>query len=305
MAQPTYDARGIVLRKTKLGESDLILTLLAEDGSQMRAVAKGARKPASSFAARLELYSVVDLLVARGRSLDIVKEARLVESNERLRRDIEHAAGAAPMAELLDRVTQMGLENPRLFALTRTALSSLGRVDPAQVPAVCAAHLLKTLAFAGCAQPRCVRLLRARRGGGSRKRTHGALVPGGRGGMRRMPVERGDGARPCLYGRVVPGSAELHVRRDRDSRGGSFRRVFRAAFLPAMGERARRGELEIVELPVHMRIVLKDAGGTREEEERGMYRYTPARRMLARDRISTSTATRWRVSSSSAAATAI
>ena len=24
-----------------------------------------------------------------------------------------------------------------------------------------------------------------------------------------------------------------------------------------------------------MRIVLKDAGGTREEEERGMYRYTP------------------------------
>ena len=149
MSQPTYDARAIVLRKTKLGESDLILTLLAEDGSQMRAVAKGARKPASSFAARLELYSVVDLLVARGRSLDIVKEARLVESNERLRRDIEHAAGAAPMAELLDRVTQMGLENPRLFALTRTALSSLGRVDPAQVPAVCAAHLLKTLAFAG------------------------------------------------------------------------------------------------------------------------------------------------------------
>ena len=134
MSQPTYDARAIVLRKTKLGESDLILTLLAEDGSQMRAVAKGARKPASSFAARLELYSVVDLLVARGRSLDIVKEARLVESNERLRRDIEHAAGAAPMAELLDRVT---------------ALSSLGRVDPAQVPAVCAAHLLKTLAFAG------------------------------------------------------------------------------------------------------------------------------------------------------------
>ena len=149
MSQPTYDARAIVLRKTKLGESDLILALLAEDGSQIRAVAKGARKPASSFAARLELYSVVDLLVARGRSLDIVKEARLVESNERLRRDIEHAAGAAPIAELLDRVTQMGLENPRLFALTRTALSSLGRVDPAQVPAVCAAHLLKTLAFAG------------------------------------------------------------------------------------------------------------------------------------------------------------
>ena len=39
--RPTYDARAIVLRKTKLGESDLILALLAEDGSQIRAVAKG------------------------------------------------------------------------------------------------------------------------------------------------------------------------------------------------------------------------------------------------------------------------
>ena len=108
MAQATYTARAIVLRKTKLGESDLIVTLLAEDGAQLRAVAKGARKPQSTFAARLELYSVADVLCAKGRSLDIVKEARLVESNERLRRDLEHAACAAPMAELLDREQELG-----------------------------------------------------------------------------------------------------------------------------------------------------------------------------------------------------
>lgn len=78
MSQPTYGARGIVLRKTKLGEGDLVVTLLSEDGSQLRAVAKGARKSTSPFASRLELYSVADALLARGRSLDIVKEARLV-----------------------------------------------------------------------------------------------------------------------------------------------------------------------------------------------------------------------------------
>lgn len=149
MAQATYTARAIVLRKTKLGESDLIVTLLAEDGAQLRAVAKGARKPQSTFAARLELYSVADVLCAKGRSLDIVKEARLVESNERLRRDLEHAACAAPMAELLDRETQIGLENPKQFALTRAAFACLGGVDARLAPAVCAAHLLKALAFAG------------------------------------------------------------------------------------------------------------------------------------------------------------
>ncbi len=149
MAQPTYNARAIVLRKTKLGESDLIVTLLVEDGSQVRAVAKGARKPSSSFAVRLELYSVVDVLLARGRNLDIVKEVRLTQSNDRVRLDMEHAAGAAPIAELLDRVTQMGLENPHLFALTQVALSSLGKADTSRVPMICAAHLLKTLAFVG------------------------------------------------------------------------------------------------------------------------------------------------------------
>ena len=34
----TYRARAIVLRKTKLGEQDLILTLLSESGAQLRVV---------------------------------------------------------------------------------------------------------------------------------------------------------------------------------------------------------------------------------------------------------------------------
>lgn len=149
MASPTYTTRALVLRKTKLGESDLVLTLLAQDGSQIRAVAKGARKPANSFSARLELYSVVDVLCSKGRSLDVISEARLVASNERLRLDMEHAAAAAPMAELLDKMTQHGLESPRLFACTETALRTMGEVPAAHAPLVCAAYLLKALAFSG------------------------------------------------------------------------------------------------------------------------------------------------------------
>ena len=42
-----YNERCIVLKHTKLGETDAIVTMLASDGSQVRAVAKGLRKPAS------------------------------------------------------------------------------------------------------------------------------------------------------------------------------------------------------------------------------------------------------------------
>ena len=79
MASPTKTITALVLRRTKLGETDVIVTLLAEDGSQVKAVAKGARKPTSSFASRLELYSVAKILVAEGKNLDIVKEVRLLE----------------------------------------------------------------------------------------------------------------------------------------------------------------------------------------------------------------------------------
>ena len=149
MAQPTYSVRGIVLRKTKLAEADLIITLLAEDGSQRRAVAKGARKPSSAFSSRLELYAEADLLCAAGRSLDVVKEARLVRPNLRLRSSVELASCAAPAAELLCKVSQPSLEQPRLFDATAAGLAALDAAEPAQAPGVAAALLLKTLGLAG------------------------------------------------------------------------------------------------------------------------------------------------------------
>ena len=51
----TYRERALVLDKTKLHETDLIYTLLAENGRQVRAVGKGARKPGSRLAARCEV----------------------------------------------------------------------------------------------------------------------------------------------------------------------------------------------------------------------------------------------------------
>ena len=55
----TYRTKVLVLDKTKLKETDLILTMLDERGRQVRAVAKGARKPGGRLAARCELFPLV------------------------------------------------------------------------------------------------------------------------------------------------------------------------------------------------------------------------------------------------------
>ncbi|MEE0844846.1 MAG: DNA repair protein RecO [Eggerthellaceae bacterium] len=149
MALPSANFRVAVLRKTKLGERDLILTMLASDGSLMKAVAKGARKPTSPFSSRLELYCVADVLVAQGRSLGIIQEARLVAAHAGLHSDIGKAACAAPVAELLWRVAQEGLEVPRLFRFASAAFDSLDSCPYPASPRVCAAALVKTLAFCG------------------------------------------------------------------------------------------------------------------------------------------------------------
>ena len=149
MASKTYRDQVIVLKKTKLKESDLILTLLAQDGRQIRAVAKGARKPTSSFAARLDLFSNARVFFAMGRSLDIVKEARLVDAHAALRCDVGLTACACPMAELLAKATQDSLPVPRLFEMTQAAFSSLEGAEGVARLLLCAAFLLKACAVLG------------------------------------------------------------------------------------------------------------------------------------------------------------
>ena len=146
---PSYSTRGFVLKKTKLGETDLILTILAENGSQIRAVAKGARKPNSAMAPRLELFSIVDLLLHQGRSLDVISEVRLIEPNIACRSSAERAAAAAAVCEFLEIVTREAELEPRLYPMACEALRRLGVVRQEGLDLMLAAALLKFAAQIG------------------------------------------------------------------------------------------------------------------------------------------------------------
>ena len=149
MAARTYSDRVIVLRKTKLREADLIVTMIAQDGRQVRAVAKGALKPAGSFASRLELFACVDALFVEGKSLDIIKEARFVNAHAPLRFDYDRNLCAAPVVELLSHATQDELPVDRLFAMTEAVLSALEQADVSRLALLTVAYLLKASSLLG------------------------------------------------------------------------------------------------------------------------------------------------------------
>lgn len=149
MAHATYSTPAVVLKKTKLGENDLIITLLAANGAQIRCVAKGARKPSSSFASRLELYSEAELLLAPGKSLDIVKEVKLVAPNDNIRCSVELNAVASVYAELLTKLTEQGFDNERLYEMSVALFAAVSASTPSSALSLSCAACIKAFAFSG------------------------------------------------------------------------------------------------------------------------------------------------------------
>ena len=151
VASKTYRTKALVLDKTKLKETDLILTLLDETGRQIRAVAKGARKPGSRLAARCELFCTADLLLARGRNLDIVSQADLLEAPLGAVPDYERLTAASAVAEIAKHCSFEDAEDPFVFAITRKVLAAVGEaaVDVEHLDLLVAAYVFKVLSHIG------------------------------------------------------------------------------------------------------------------------------------------------------------
>jgi DNA repair protein RecO (recombination protein O) len=146
---PAYPLRALVLRKTKLGETDLILTLLASDGRQVRAVAKGARKPKSRLGARVEPFTVLDLLLHTGRNLEIVAEAETVSTHDALRSDYDRMMAASVVVDVLDKGSVEGQEEPQLFDMALVTLDVMDSAPVSALEPLVLAFLLKSLAMHG------------------------------------------------------------------------------------------------------------------------------------------------------------
>jgi DNA repair protein RecO (recombination protein O) len=146
---PQRRIRALALKRTKLGEADLIVTFLAEDGCQVRAVAKGARKTGSRFGARVEPFAVVDLMLHEGRTLDVITDVQTVTSHAPLREDYDRASAGSVVADFLDKVSVECQTEDRLFALAEATLAAMEQAEIRALPLLVVAFLLKGMAMHG------------------------------------------------------------------------------------------------------------------------------------------------------------
>lgn len=117
----------LVLRLVEWSETSLIVTLLTRDFGKTSAVAKGARRPKSSFEGALDLLAVcrVVIIPKSGDSLDLLTEAKLERRFRAGSRDLGRLYAGYYVAELLRELTDTHDPNPDLYDLAVEMLANL------------------------------------------------------------------------------------------------------------------------------------------------------------------------------------
>ncbi len=98
-----YATDAIVLSRFDYGEADRILTLITPTHGKLKAIAKGIRRPTSRIGGSLEPFAELTVLLARGRTFEVVTQVSVGHAWLSLRDSLESAATAWYLAELADR----------------------------------------------------------------------------------------------------------------------------------------------------------------------------------------------------------
>ncbi|RKD27623.1 DNA replication and repair protein RecO [Caminicella sporogenes DSM 14501] len=110
-----FKTDAVVLRKNKISDSDVILTLFTRKSGKVKAVAKGGRKPKSKLSPASHPFIFGEFIINKGSKLDRISSVDIKESFYKVREDLIRLAYASYIAELCESVILEGVTNNRLF----------------------------------------------------------------------------------------------------------------------------------------------------------------------------------------------
>jgi DNA repair protein RecO (recombination protein O) len=91
----------------------------------VRAIAKGAMRPGSKLGGNVELLTHSQLMLARGRNLDIVTQAQALDTFLPMRDSLELMSCGFYLSELVDSFTEENVEDGEMFGLFLDTLRGL------------------------------------------------------------------------------------------------------------------------------------------------------------------------------------
>ncbi len=126
-APRTYQTEAVIIKKTKLGEADRVLTLYTPEFGKIQAIAKGVRRPKSKLAGHLELLTHSLVSLARGRNLDTITGSQTIHGFLPLKSDLLLSSCALYVSEMVNQFTAERMENRPVFNLLVDTLDRLSQ----------------------------------------------------------------------------------------------------------------------------------------------------------------------------------
>src|SRR6476660_4677708 len=122
----------ILLRKRKFGDTTLIVSWCTELIGCVQTVAKGARRPKSPFAGKLDLFFAAEIQISRSRrsNLHTLTEVVLRDPYVGIRQSYLRTQAASYFVELIEISTEPEHPTPELFHLLVRAFHFLDGNDP-------------------------------------------------------------------------------------------------------------------------------------------------------------------------------
>ena len=125
-------AEGILIRKTLLTNTSLIVHWCTREHGIIRTAAKGARRPGSPFAGKLDLFYSAELIWARSRrgDLHVLREAAVTHYRQGIQGDYLRVLAAAYFSSLVELVAEADTPVEALYDLLRRGLDWLHEHPP-------------------------------------------------------------------------------------------------------------------------------------------------------------------------------
>ncbi len=121
----TLRTKAIVLRRTNYGEADRIIQVLTPDHAKLSGMARGARKSGSKLAGGLELLSVSDMTLHKGKGdLYTITSARLDVFYGEILKDYDRLQAAYRYIKDVSRASEI-VGEPEWYQVLQTSLASL------------------------------------------------------------------------------------------------------------------------------------------------------------------------------------
>jgi DNA repair protein RecO (recombination protein O) len=120
------------MRRVKLTESSLIVTWFTEANGRVQTVARGARRPKSAFAGRLDLFFAAEITYSRSARGDLhqLREVVVRDARGGLRQSYARTRLAAYFVEMIELSSEPEQPAPEVYDLLRRALDYLGGATP-------------------------------------------------------------------------------------------------------------------------------------------------------------------------------